>query len=54
MLETIVSWIASVCSELLDFIVTAFLGMMHLDLGSISESFPALTVGYRIFQSIGI
>lgn len=54
MLETIVSWIASVCSELLDFVVTAFLGMMHLDLGSISESFPALTVGYRIFQSIGI
>lgn len=53
-LETIVSWIVSVVAELLDAVVTAFLGMMNLDLGSISDSFPALTTGYRIFQALGV
>lgn len=54
MLETIVSWIVSVIGELLDAVVTGFLGMMNLDLASISASFPALTSGYRIFQAIGL
>lgn len=54
MLETIVSWIVSVFGELLDAIVTGFLGMMNISLASISSSFPALAAGYRIFQAIGI
>lgn len=54
MLETIFSWILSVVCELLDAVVTSFLGMMKLDLASISASFPALTTGYAIFQAIGL
>ena len=54
MLETIVSWVVSVFGELLDAVVTGFLGMMNLSLASISSSFPALTAGYRIFQAIGL
>lgn len=54
MLETIVSWFVGVIAELLDAVVVAFLGMMQIDLSSLSASFPALKSGYLIFQGISL
>lgn len=54
MMETIASWLAEIVGQLLDLMVSFFLGLMNLDLGTIAGYFPALITGYKMFQSIGI
>lgn len=54
MMETIVSWFASIVGELLDGLITGFLGLITCDIDVIAGYFPLLVTGYRFFQSIGI
>lgn len=54
MMETIASWIADALSELLELIISLFLNLMSLNLGTIAGQFPYLVTGFRMFQAIGV
>lgn len=54
MMETIASWIASVIGEMLNLVVSCFMNLMTVDLGTLAGFFPAFITGYHIFQSLGM
>lgn len=54
MMETIASWIADALSELLELIISLFLNLMSLNLGTIAGQFPYLVTGFRMFQAVGV
>lgn len=54
MLETILSWFASLIGNLFESIVNLFLDSITTNLSEIPRLFPGLVIGYRVFQSIGI
>ena len=54
MMETIASWIAEALGELLELIVSLFLNLMSVNLGTIAGQFPYLVTGFKMFQAIGI
>lgn len=54
MLDTILSWISDILGELVDAVISMFLGCFTCDLSTIASMFPFFVIGYRIFQAIGL
>lgn len=54
MLETILSWFVSLAGELFEAITNVFLDSITTNMDMITSIFPGLSLGYRVFQAIGI
>jgi len=54
MLDTILAWISDILGELIDAVISTFLGCFTCDLSEIASMFPFFVIGYRIFQAIGL
>lgn len=54
MLETIVSWLLSACTDILDKTMSAFWGLLDFSLTRLYELFPYFGTAYSILQACGL
>lgn len=54
MLETIFEWLVSAVGEAMEALINAFMGLLELDIGTVSAQFPFLSRTYGIFRVMGI